>query len=162
MTRQEYLSIAKFNKIHFKIVSILDAVEKKTINYLRENKMQSHLFRRKIVNGNVVFNEIFYRITFTFFDNLGEDEGYRENEVDLYLSIETKEKYNYDFSFYMRSVYENDIYRDKIKELNLNVFNSKKFICDEFLVFIEKFFYKALDENGYPDEIHLPHNSYTP
>jgi hypothetical protein len=94
-SRSEILELDHYKPLHEYLCALINSLEKATDEYLEERDFLHHVVQKKLVLGNTysgnresTYRGIFYFLEYTFFEDVEDEHGYRENDVQLGLSVD--------------------------------------------------------------------------
>lgn len=94
-SRSEILQQDHYKPLHEYVCALINSLQKEANQYLAERNFLHHVVQVKLILGNTYSGNrksthrgIFYFLEYTFFEDVEDELGYRENDVQLGFSID--------------------------------------------------------------------------
>ena len=94
-SRSEILKEEHYKPLHQYLCSLISSLRKEADHFLEQRNFLDHVVQKKLTLGNTysgnresVYRSMFYFLEYTFFEDVEDEHGYRENDVQFGISVE--------------------------------------------------------------------------
>ncbi len=93
-SRIEIIQEKHYSPLHKYLCNFISSLEEQAEHLLKQRKFIDHLVQKKFVLGNTysseaksIYRSMFYFLEYTFFEDVEDEHGYRENDVRIGFSV---------------------------------------------------------------------------
>jgi hypothetical protein len=155
MERNIYLQLENYLELHEFLNSIIYRAEIISSAFILKKGYQNHQLEKKLSSARIVKNSVTYDLSFTFFED-AQEHHFKENDVCFLVEVTLLEDDQFTIQTCIESIYELKNYPKyyNLTELSEEAKNDLLQVPADFEALLKRFFEKALDRFGNPDEMH--------